>query len=228
MESSRIDRLDAMLRENRLIRGAWTESHERVCLLAALSPEAGDAQSASACPSEVMPRWMAHLTPWIDDQPSDEAWPQIITRYALLARRWNMLDTEAWERVRRDALTVIVKESRNHVALECRAALRAIDGVLGWLERGTPEVEREVVQKTARQAPRDGSQQATDLRSRASARQASRAAAKATEQREEAVEAAASCVSLAAWENRKSAADRICFDILDALEREIERAEQRA
>ena len=49
MDTERLDRLDIMIRENRVIRRAWTEGHERACLLATLSPEAGKAQSASAC-----------------------------------------------------------------------------------------------------------------------------------------------------------------------------------
>ena len=46
----RLARLDAMIRENRIIRHVWTEGHERACLLAALSPETGQEEPASACP----------------------------------------------------------------------------------------------------------------------------------------------------------------------------------
>ncbi len=122
-------------------RRAWTAGHDRACLLAALSPEAGEAQSAAACPARVMPLWLAELTPWIDDSPSDDAWPHVVRRYASLARRWHVLDSAAWERARIGALLAIVEEARTHAGDDARV-IAAIDGVIAWLRRGAPESER--------------------------------------------------------------------------------------
>ena len=108
----RVSRLNAMIAEDRIIRQRWTDGHERACLLAALSPETGKAERASACPAHVMPPWLAHLTPWIDDEVSEDAWPGVIRRYAALARRWSALDDAAWERARIASLIAIVSEAR--------------------------------------------------------------------------------------------------------------------
>jgi hypothetical protein len=43
-----------MIAEGRIVRQQWTDGHERACLLAALSPEAGRAGDASACPAYVI------------------------------------------------------------------------------------------------------------------------------------------------------------------------------
>jgi hypothetical protein len=252
MDTERLDRLDTMLREGRLIRNAWTEGHDRACLLAALSPEAGAAESASACPAEVMPAWLAHLTPWLDDAPSAEAWPSIVARYAALARRWHVLDDEGWERVRIAALVVIVTEARAHVAPEHASVLAAIDGVLGWLRLGAAKSEREAAARAADAASAAAARaaRAADAAAAASAdaawaaaraaasaaaraeaawaaaRAAARAAAAASEAAWEAARAAGAA-SEAAWAARAAdaAADRIAAGVLGAIEHEIERME---
>lgn len=148
MDAERLERLDAMIRENRIIRCAWTE-RDRACLLAALSPEAGQAQSASACPAEIMPEWLAYLTPWLDDAPSEEAWPALVRRYAALARRWHALDADGWERARIGVLIAIVTEARSYCPSNEAVTLTAIDEVLAWLRRGAPEAGREAAARSA-------------------------------------------------------------------------------
>jgi hypothetical protein len=242
-----------MLREGRLIRGAWTEGHDRACLLAALSPEAGAAESASACPAEVMPAWLAHLTPWLDDAPSAEAWPSIVARYAALARRWHVLDDEGWERVRIAALVVIVTEARAHVAPEHASVLAAIDGVLGWLRLGAAKSEREAAARAADAASAAAARAAraawaADAAAAASADAAwaaARAAASAAARAEAAWAAARAAAADAAWASRaaaraaasaaaraeaawaaaRAASDRIAAGVFDAIEHEIERTE---
>jgi hypothetical protein len=85
------DKILGYLNSGRLIRGAWTgtdsQGRRTACLLAALSPEAGRSKDPGACPASVMPAWLAHLTPWIDDAGSKEAWPGTVRRYAELAGR---------------------------------------------------------------------------------------------------------------------------------------------
>ncbi len=204
MDSERVDRLDTMIAEGRLIREKWTAGHGRACLLAALSPEAGAAQTAAACPAAVMPPWLAYLTPWLDDAPSEHAWPGVVRRYASLARRWHVLDGEAWDRAKVGALLAIVEETRMH-ASDDAVALAAIDGVLGWLRRGAPESDREAVANAAWAA--------------AAARTAAWAAAAS------AAYAAAGAAADAALAATRAAADRIAAGVLDAIEREIAEAE---
>jgi hypothetical protein len=206
MDAERLDRLDRMIRENRVSRGEWTEGHDRACLLAALSPEAGAAQSAAACPAELMPPWLAYLTPWLDDAPSEHAWPHIVRRYASLARRWHVLDGEAWDRARIGALIAIVSEARTHTGDDA-VALAAIDGVLGWLRRGAPESDRDAAW-AARAVAADAAY---------AARAAARAAASAS--------ASARAARAAEWEAAEGASDRMASGVLDAIEREIAEAE---
>jgi hypothetical protein len=195
-----------MIRENRVSRGEWTEGHDRACLLAALSPEAGAAQSAAACPAELMPPWLAYLTPWLDDAPSEHAWPHIVRRYASLARRWHVLDGRAWDRARIGALIAIVSEARTHTGDDA-VALAAIDGVLGWLRRGAPESDRDAAW-AARAVAADAAY---------AARAAARAAASAS--------ASARAARAAEWEAAEDASDRMASGVLDAIEREIAEAE---
>ena len=218
MDSDRVDRLDAMVRENRVIRGSWTRGHDRACLLAALSPEAGYAESAAACPAEVMPPWLAYLTPWLDDAPSADAWPHIVRRYASLARRWHVLDSTAWDRARIGALLAIVEEARTHAGGDPRV-LSAVDGVIAWLRRGAPHHESTCVRDAA-WAARAVAAAAAARASAAWAVDAADAAARAVDAARAARAAVAGAVAGAA------AADRIAAGVLDAVEREIERSEQ--
>ncbi len=127
----RVSNLDTMIAENRLLRRRWMDGQERACLLAALSPEAGVAQSAAACPAEVMPQWMAQLTVWIDDNPSDAHWPEVVLRYAGVVRRWHALDVEAWRRAGFIVGAAIMRVARREEPDEwgCRDALDAMVGL---------------------------------------------------------------------------------------------------
>jgi hypothetical protein len=238
--AERLDRLDRMIRENRVSRGEWTEGHDRACLLAALSPEAGAAQTAAACPAELMPPWLAYLTPWLDDAPSEHAWPHIVRRYASLARRWHVLDGEAWDRARIGALIAIVSEARTHTGDDA-VALAAIDGVIAWLRRGAPESERRGVEDAAAAAAASSTPAAyaayaarAAAAARADAAWAARAAETAAYAAAEstafaAAAAAARAAGAAADAARaaaaEAAADRIAAGVLDAIEREIAEAE---
>lgn len=113
----RVARLDTLIAENRLIRKAWIgeeNGRETACLLAALSPEAGQSQRASACPANVIPAWLAELTPWMDDSGSVEAWPGMVRRYAGLARRWSVLTPEAWTDLGYQVVALCVREAMRH------------------------------------------------------------------------------------------------------------------
>lgn len=217
--TERVDRLDAMIAEGRVLREQWTDGHERACLLAAISPEAGRAGYASACPAHVMPAWLAYMTPWIDDEASDESWPHIVRRYAALARRWHALDGAAWERARIASHIAIVSEARLYCRPSEKRALAAIDGVLAWLRRGAPGSERAAVAMTAAASSR-----AAVASSRAASRAAeAAAAARAAEATAEAAAWAAEAASRAA--RGSAASDRIATAVLNAIEAEIERDE---
>lgn len=97
-------RIDPVLITGRLERGTllrqeWGDGFERACLLAAIVPETAVAARASVCPADVMPPWLAHLTPWMDDSGSLSAWPGMVRRYAAVAARWWVLTVEDWARV---------------------------------------------------------------------------------------------------------------------------------
>jgi hypothetical protein len=97
--------------EGRIIRGQWhrtdSDGRELACLLGAVG---ADVNSPSKCPAEVMPAWLAYLTPSIDDNISASAWPAIIRRYADCAVRWHVLTPDDWRRcemkVKREALLI--------------------------------------------------------------------------------------------------------------------------
>lgn len=116
MDADRLKRLDRMVREGTIIRHEWTDGHDRACLLAALAPECGEARSASACPADVMPMWLAELTPWIDDSGSAKAWPRVVRRYAALAHRWHVLEAASWRRLDYLCRAAALEEHARHVA----------------------------------------------------------------------------------------------------------------
>jgi hypothetical protein len=80
-------RLIAALENDVLLRGQWTDGHERACALAWMSREVRDAEEASACPASLMPQWAAEVIPWMDDAPSAEAWPGLMRRLGGLIDR---------------------------------------------------------------------------------------------------------------------------------------------
>ena len=150
----RIERLNTMIREDRITRHDWSrvdeQGREVACLLAALSPEAGRAENAEACPAEVMPAWFACLTPWIDDCGSEAEWPRVVRRYSACAARWSALDEAAWRRVEVVARRVSVVEAMGHTTNE--EVLGACRGVLVWLDDDMPEASRAAVFKEAARA----------------------------------------------------------------------------
>ena len=89
-----LDRLD----DGTLVRNVWTgtdaQGRATACLLAALVPACGYTRSATACPADVMPAWLARLTPWIDDAGTAAAWPGHIREYARLVPHFGRLSAE--------------------------------------------------------------------------------------------------------------------------------------
>jgi hypothetical protein len=205
----RVPRLQILINEGRIIRDSWAgvdeQGRETACLLAALSPEVVEHGNASACPAELMPVWMAYLTPWIDDKSSEAAWPSAIRRYAACASRWSSLDEAAWRRVEIAARRVAVVEAMGHTTDE--RVLDACRGVLVWLDADMPESSRTaVVVAAAAAAGIWGSSRTAVVAAAGSSRTA--------------VVAAAGAAAQAAQAAGAAAADRIIDAILSVLEKE--------
>lgn len=135
----RLDRMDQAISEGRVIRYQWmgtpdAQGRERACLLAYLFPEAGKERSATACPAEEIPRWLAYLTSWIDDAPSDNEWPGIVQRYASLLRRSHNLNEAAWRRLDYTMRRIAILKARSYL-LDHDPMLTAIDAVIALLNR---------------------------------------------------------------------------------------------
>jgi len=121
-EASPFDRLDSFIADGRLIRQQWVGTdaagRETACLIAAIWPDAGRKRYAGACAAEVMPKWLALMTPWIDDAGSLEPWPIVIRRYAALARRWHALTSADWRAVEYRVRAITVREAMAHTKHE--------------------------------------------------------------------------------------------------------------
>jgi hypothetical protein len=243
---SRVERLQTCINEGRLTRREWSghdaQGREVACLLAALSPEAGEAKDSEACPAEVMPAWFANLTPWIDDSGSTAEWPCVVRRYAACAARWSALDEAAWRRVEVAARRAAMVEAMSHATDE--RVLDACRGVLVWLDDDMPESSRTAVAAAAETARTVGwaawvaRAAAGTARTAGWVARAARAAAGTAGSAAwvaRAAEAAGSAAGWAAWAAREAggtarwvarevareeAADRIIDAVLSALEKE--------
>ena len=216
----RVERLNTFINEDRIVRGYWTgvdgRGRETACLLAALSPEVVEHDgNASACPASVMPAWFAFITPWIDDNASEAAWPSAIRRYAVCAARWSVLDDAAWRRVEIAARRAAVVEAMSYTTDE--QVLDAGREVLAWLAEGMPEPSLNMAAKAedaAAMLAAAWAAKAADVSTAAmlAAKWAVDAALRAA--------AAAKETSVVAAAAQRATADRITDAILSALEAE--------
>jgi len=226
----RLERLDSAIAEGRIIHSKWRRvegGREYVCLLAALSPEVADAEDAEDCPADVMPLWLALLTPDLDDYVSHEYRPTLIRRYAGLAHRWHVLDADAWQRCDWAARRVALVEARSHTDYEpsvevCDLVIALLDRALAGDEPSAQEwadamtVARTVAMTVASTVAETAAATAAAASWAATATAA--AATAAAEKAAAASWAAGPAAATAAW-------DRIAEAILDAIEVEIEMAE---
>lgn len=216
---SRVARLNTLVSEGRIARNEWFGIDEQgratACLLAALSPEAGDAENADFCPAAVMPLWLAHITPWIDDACSETAWPRVIRRYAACAARWSALDDAAWRRVEIATRRAAVEEAMRHTSnktVHGATVLGACRGVLVWLDADMPESSQAAVKMAAQAAAWAA---VADRQAAAAAQAAAWAASgRAAEAR------AAAQAAVAQARVSVESADRIIDVVLSALEKE--------
>ena len=208
-----LDRLEA----GTLIRNAWTgtdaEGRATACLLAALAPECGAAESSAACPAEVMPAWLAPLTVFIADSGSVASWLGHVRRYAAIAPRFGELIGDLDRRALIGCLRVIVAEAPSHVEPS-----GAVSAVLALLDReigGDRPTAAEYVFSAAASSAAAAAEYASAASSAASA------AAYAAYAASDAAEYASASVAAVAAEYASSAAssaDRIIDGILSHLE----------
>jgi hypothetical protein len=211
--------LETLIAEGRLIRDDWTgidaQGRETACLLAALSPEVGKAQDPSVCPADVMPQWLAHLTPFIDDAGTLEQWPLVLRRYAGLVSRWSVLTPVDWHRLDYTCRRLAVEESALHCNAEqfpkVVAAVQTVIALCRRVENGDdpPDEEWEAAAAGAWAAAAVGAWEAVGAWARAVGARAAAAAA---------VEAGPAA---------EVAADRLISALLDAINDKITEAEAR-
>jgi hypothetical protein len=222
--NERLDRLDRMIAEGRVIRHKWTDKdaagRELACLLVAISPEVGPRGDTRNCPSSVMPLWLAKITPILDDRGSVGAWPGMVRRYASLARRWHVLDEEGWLRAQYGACAAITREAMAHAKRpDVIDVCREVADLCDRRASGEPELGHRLSAARTR---------ALALRSKCWAAEAA-AAATAT--------AAATAAAAPYWSPKyvqirqqtcEAANDRIATAVLNAIEKAIVDAEARA
>jgi len=204
-----LETLKQYIEEDRLIRNNWFGTDEQgrqtACLYAALVGN----DRPPECPSSVMPRWLAYLTPWIDDAGSAEKWPAMVRRYADLAGRWHVLTEEQWHRAeykfRKECVLESMKHTTNEVVLAaCRTVIALLDREIAG---DSPTKDEWTVAAAAAWA----AEAAAQRRARAAAEAAAWAA-------EAAARAEAAWTAWAAW---AAAADRLTEKLFEILEGEI-------
>jgi hypothetical protein len=250
--SEAFDRLDLYIAEGRLLRYTWAatgkDGRERAGLIVALWPECGVQQKASVCPAGLLPPWLAHLAPWIDDAPSEEAWPLLMPRAARAFRQLHRLDAAALRRCEYRHLATCVREAASHTSMAtalavCDRVASLCDRVVDGDEPTKPEWAAEA-EWAARAAEWAAAEWAAAAAARAAwATAAARAAeaewaARAAEAAEWAEAAAARAAAAAEWAAEAAewaaaaaraaeaaewaAADRIVEALLASIEAELE------
>jgi hypothetical protein len=167
---------------------------------------------------------MAYLTPWIDDNSSEAAWPSAIRRYAACAARWSLLDNAAWRRVEIASRRSAVIEAMRHTTQE--GVLDACREALAWLGAGMPEPSLNRAAKAEDAA--EGDAKAADAAVVAAAAWAAKAedvstaAMAAMAAVDAALRAAADAkeTTVVAAAAQRATADRIIDAVLTALEKE--------
>ena len=234
----RLARLDRAHAEGKIIRGSWGDGANPASLLFWYSPEARASEDARACPADAMPPWLAHLTVWLDDAPSEAAWPGVIARYVRVLPRLLALAPERLTWLDYECRAIAVREARTHT--KDPPALVGIDGVLVLLDRAAigGAVQRMEWEEAAKAAAR-----AAGVAAKAAAWAAGAAGAEAWAAAWAAwaavdaawTEAWAEAWAEAAWTAAaedastaasKAAADRMADAMLTAIERAIEEGQE--
>jgi hypothetical protein len=223
--TERFDVLDKALCDGLVTRGTWrdTDAHGRhlACLLATLAPECGETKDPSTCPASVLRPWLAHLTPWIDDAGSPEAWSGQVRRYAGVIRRVAALDKAADRRLEYRVRTLCVGEAMRHTSdPQTLAACKTVAVLCERVVAGDEPTMDEwtMAAKSAESAAKSAvwSAESAAWSAAAAARSAAESAAKS------AVWSAESAAWSAAAAARSAAADRLIDAILGAMEAAVQ------
>ena len=75
------------------------EGVEIESIIAALVPEMEKWRQVDMVPPELMPTWMAWVTPWMEDHGRKERWGALVQTYASLLVRWDILGPQDWDRI---------------------------------------------------------------------------------------------------------------------------------
>ncbi len=86
------------LERGTLLRNAWGDGQKTACLYSALVP---GAKGTDNCPADIMPQWLANVTPGLDDNISNAGWSNRMRRYGVLSSQWHVISPERWEYIRR-------------------------------------------------------------------------------------------------------------------------------
>ncbi len=215
------------LERGTLLRRDWGDGYERAFLLSALAPDVATVRYWGACPSWVMPLWLAALTPLMDGRGSDAAWEPMVRRYADLAARWHVLDKAAWHRALRRVLCAILCVEPSHlpvVFVNVIDLLRNPEGIMPgyqWkMEAAAARVREACVEAEAAKAMALAAE--ARVSPSLSVAMAMEAIAVATVITEITVIAR---VDTDAWAKAMAAAwDRITLGVLNAIEAEIVKA----
>jgi hypothetical protein len=209
----RFNRLDRMIKQGKMIRQSWndfTQGEERACLLAAISPEAGEKQTSEACPTSVLPAWFAYLTPSMDDNGTLDAWPAFIKRYAMVVRKASsVLDAAGWRRAEARVKALGVEEAMRHTTDQ--TVLKVCADVVALHHRvvngGTVSGKEYAAAWSVAESARSAAESAAWSAAKSAARAAELAAKSAAESAAwSAAWSAARAAESAAWSAAKSAA----------------------
>ena len=194
--------------ENRIIQNSWRrqgdDGRELVCALAAFG---SDINSASQCPKDLMPEWLAQLIPTIDDGMAADEVHWFSGALIDCAERWHVLDDAAWQRIQTGFMIGSLK-----LALEAAEPVQPAPAPEYW-----PQVQNACEQVCAALKSGDAEQlKKAEAAAWAAARAAAWAAARAAEAAawaaEAAAEAAAWAAEAAAWKNIAS----LLFGMIEA------------
>ena len=134
------------LERGTLCRNTWTgklsDGRKTACLLAAIWPAAGKKWSSADCPASLMPQWLADLTPWIDDNPTDAAWEGFIRRYAALVPFFGRMSSEQSDALSRRFRASCVRKLMNYA--DGGAPFAACEAIAEALEAGREPTPEEV------------------------------------------------------------------------------------
>lgn len=101
------------LNNGTLLRGAWGDGRETACLYSALVPAA---TSSKNCPADVMPQWLADVTPDLDDCISEDGWEDRVRRFGYASVRWSVLSDNQWEFIRRQWTADCIELAREYAS----------------------------------------------------------------------------------------------------------------